>query len=116
MSRKMVLVTGGAGFIGSHVTAELPRRGHTVRVIDNFCTRRRHEPRRRQPGELRAGDCDAGRGDGSQAETHSTTCGSWGCAGHLGTRELRSVPCRVVAHSVAEFRTSRRRRMVRLNQ
>ena len=31
-----VLVTGGAGFIGSHVTAELPRRGRAVRVPDNF--------------------------------------------------------------------------------
>jgi nucleoside-diphosphate-sugar epimerase len=27
-----VLVTGGAGFIGSHITAELLRRGRAVRV------------------------------------------------------------------------------------
>lgn len=31
-----VLVTGGAGFIGSHLTEELVRRGHFVRVIDNL--------------------------------------------------------------------------------
>jgi UDP-glucose 4-epimerase len=35
------LVTGGAGFIGSHIVAELVRRKQTVRVVDNFSTGRR---------------------------------------------------------------------------
>src|SRR4051794_24096367 len=35
------LVTGGAGFIGSHLTTELTRRGHTVRVVDNLATGKR---------------------------------------------------------------------------
>lgn len=33
-----VLVTGGAGFIGSHLAARLIREGHDVRVLDNFST------------------------------------------------------------------------------
>jgi nucleoside-diphosphate-sugar epimerase len=36
-----VLITGGAGFIGSHLTETLRSAGATVRVLDNFSTGRR---------------------------------------------------------------------------
>jgi len=35
------LVSGGAGFIGSHLVEELVRRGERVRVVDNLCTGKR---------------------------------------------------------------------------
>jgi nucleoside-diphosphate-sugar epimerase len=36
------LVTGGAGFIGSHLVEELVHRGERVRVVDNLSTGKRH--------------------------------------------------------------------------
>lgn len=36
--RKRVLVTGGAGFLGSHLCARLLRDGHDVLCVDNFFT------------------------------------------------------------------------------
>lgn len=41
MSRKRILVTGGAGFIGSHLCEELLRRGNEVICLDNFFTGRK---------------------------------------------------------------------------
>ena len=38
MGRMRCLVTGGAGFIGSHVAEQMVREGHEVRVIDNLST------------------------------------------------------------------------------
>ncbi|MCU0511499.1 MAG: SDR family oxidoreductase [Anaerolineae bacterium] len=36
--KKTYVVTGGAGFIGSHIAERLLRQGHTVRVVDNMLT------------------------------------------------------------------------------
>ena len=37
MSGKTILITGGAGFVGSHSADALVRRGHKVKIFDNLC-------------------------------------------------------------------------------
>lgn len=42
LSNKRILVTGGAGFLGSHLCERLLSEGHEVLCVDNFYTGRRH--------------------------------------------------------------------------
>lgn len=41
MTLSTYLITGGAGFIGSHLAENLVHDGHTVRILDNFSTGKR---------------------------------------------------------------------------
>jgi nucleoside-diphosphate-sugar epimerase len=50
------LVTGGAGFIGSHLSEEIVRRGHSVRVADSLITGKRSNLDHRQGVEFLEGD------------------------------------------------------------
>ena len=50
------LVTGGAGFIGSHISEELVRRGHAVRVADSLITGKRSNLAHLQRIEFLEGD------------------------------------------------------------
>jgi nucleoside-diphosphate-sugar epimerase len=52
----LYLVTGGAGFIGSHLVEELLRRGETVRIADNFSTGKRENLPAHAKVELIEGD------------------------------------------------------------
>ena len=36
MARKNIVITGGAGFIGSHTSVELLDAGYDIAIIDNF--------------------------------------------------------------------------------
>ncbi len=47
----MFLITGGAGFVGSHLAATLLREGHRVRVLDNLHAQV-HGPGQRRPSYL----------------------------------------------------------------
>ena len=38
IDRKRILVTGGAGFVGSHLCERLLGQGHDILCVDNFFT------------------------------------------------------------------------------
>lgn len=62
-----ILVTGGAGFIGSHLTDALLARGYRVRVLDNL-TEQVHGPGAHPPEYLNS-DCELRVGDVRDRET-----------------------------------------------
>ncbi len=55
-SRQHVLITGGAGFIGSHLADELLHAGHRVRILDHPGRESKRTARLRSDIELFAGD------------------------------------------------------------
>src|SRR3954451_9368615 len=62
-----ILITGGAGFIGSHLADELLRRGHTVRALDNLSPQV-HGAAAERPAYLSC-DVELIRGDVRDADT-----------------------------------------------
>ena len=66
------LVTGGAGFIGAHLAEGLLRRGHQVRVLDNFSTGAQTNVRAVQAQVVAAGlTCSLEVIDGSILDQHT---------------------------------------------
>ena len=63
MTKRAYLVTGGAGFIGSHICERLLKEGQSVRVLDNFVSGKEANL------ELIGGDVDLIRGDIRDART-----------------------------------------------
>lgn len=90
-----VLVTGGAGFIGSHLVHRSVERGDRVRVLDNFSTGKRENL------AAVAGDIDLIEGDIADFETCARACKGVAVVFHEAARP--SVP-----NSVADPVTSHR--------
>jgi UDP-N-acetylglucosamine/UDP-N-acetylgalactosamine 4-epimerase len=83
------LVTGGAGFIGSHITQHLLTEGHMVRVLDNFYSGKMENLSfTRAPGI--AGRFELVRGDIRDKEACLKACDSMEYVLHQAA--LRSVP------------------------
>ena len=82
------LVTGGAGFIGSHLTERLLRDGHQVRILDDFSTGRESNIDAVRPAG--ADRLDVMRGDLANPDTVAQAAAGVDGVFHLGA--LGSVP------------------------
>jgi len=76
-----VLITGGAGFIGSHLADLLLTQGHRVRVLDNLVPQV-HGPARRAPSYL-SGGVDLYIGDVREPKTIAAALRGIDCVVHL---------------------------------
>jgi len=83
------LVTGGGGFIGSHITHRLLSEGHEVRVLDNFSTGRRENLEFEDAGAL-AGRLEVVAGDITDVATVRRTMTGVDCVFHQAA--IPSVP------------------------
>lgn len=86
MAPYRVLVTGGAGFIGSHLVEELLRGGWEVTVLDNFSTGKMEN----LGGQLERGDLRIMRGDIREASAVRRALDEVGVVLHLAA--VTSVP------------------------
>lgn len=82
------LVTGGAGFIGSHIVESLLTKGHFVRVVDNFSSGKRENLS--FVDALKAKDFELVRGDIRDYDTCLEVCDGMDYVLHQAA--LRSVP------------------------
>ena len=90
------VVTGGAGFIGSHIVEELLRRGESVRIVDDFSSGRRENL---PPGDA----CDVV--EGSVADPAIAQRAVEGCEFVIHQAAIPSVP-RSVADPVRSHRAN----------
>lgn len=84
------LVTGGAGFIGSHITERLLKDGHYVRVLDNFSSGKLENLSFTVDRGLSTVDFELIRGDIRDANTCLKACDTIDYVLHQAA--LRSVP------------------------
>src|SRR4051812_46778008 len=78
---KLILITGGAGFIGSHLADELLRSGYRVRVLDNL-TPQVHGADGRRPSYL-SSEVELVKGDVRDADTVKRALGKVDGVFHL---------------------------------
>ncbi len=93
MEKRKILVTGGAGFIGSHVVCKMLRAGYAVNILDNFSTGKRKNIPIHEGITLFAGDTR------DPSVVDKAVCGCWAIihlAAIVGVEEVIAQPLHTV--------------------
>ena len=96
MSR--VLVTGGAGFIGSHLVEHLLDQGHSILVVDDLSTGRAHQVPTHPQVELIESTVDQWLTDGPSEQF----CEAYHMAAAVGVRKVVEDPFGTIMNNVVE--------------
>ena len=96
MSR--VLVTGGAGFIGSHLVEHLLDQGHSILVVDDLSTGRAHQVPTHPQVELVESTVDQWLTDGPSEQF----CEAYHLAAAVGVRKVVEDPFGTIMNNVVE--------------
>jgi UDP-glucose 4-epimerase len=100
-----VLITGGAGFIGSHLSELLLDAGHAITIVDNFSTGRRENPALVRASPARSARYRVIEGDLSET-IPSLDAREFDCIYHLaaavGVRLVVEKPIHTIETNIAE--------------
>lgn len=99
-SQRVCLVTGGGGFIGSHLVEHLARRGDRVVVVDNFSTGRRDNLTRVPRSHLQLITADLSEAIGTLARTRFHEI--YHLAAAVGVRLVIEQPVQTIETNVHE--------------
>ena len=105
-----VIVTGGAGFIGSHTVVELSRAGYRPVIVDNFSNSERFIAERIErilegPVKLHEVDCNDGAAFGAVLSSEANVCGVIHFAAFKSVNESLREPFKYYQNNIGSLAT-----------
>lgn len=102
MQGSRVLITGGAGFIGSHLTEHLIQQGHHVRIVDDLSTGRRENLEHLNPADYRLRHMPISRAMSDPDELLEKVTAVYHLAATVGVKRVVDDPVASISNNVEQ--------------